>query len=540
MPMETYSDPARDRRPVPANGAMNATGAEAFKALVRRSLPLVVVLTLLGAVALNAVRQAQGPRYQASARVLISSSPLASSITGGDSALADPRRVQATAEALASSSSVYKQAQRQGLGDAGALKDATTVGASGEDDLLSFTAVSTRPARAIGIANGVARAYSSYRGELSAEIAADAATKASAALASLPADSSERQALQDQLDQLRLQQRLKTSDAIVVDPANTAQKTSPNPVKDTILGLSIGLIVSLIIVALRAAVDTKIRSERDVEAALSLPILASIRTLPRGARLVTYGRHSNIYGDVYGLLAARITADIGEGGVALAVTSALAGEGKTTTSANLAVTLARRGARVILADLDSRKASATSTFGFPHGSAGVLEVLDGTVNLVDAMFQIELVGTRPEAIPYNEAHAVARTRSRVMVGDRRGGGGGGDGGGLPGEGSLLVLPAGRAPEDGHLPQQAYDLLIGDLREMADVVILDTPAALLTAEMTEVAPATDGVILVVRQGHTTQKSLQALERQSRGWPTALTGVVVTDVPDEDVYAPYGRA
>jgi Mrp family chromosome partitioning ATPase len=521
---------------------MNATGAEAFKALVRRSLPLVVVLTLLGAVALNAVRQVQGPRYAASARVLISSSPLGSSVTGGDQTLQDPRRTQATAEALASSSSVYRQAQRQGLGDAGALKDATTVVASGEDDLLTFTAASTRSRRAIEIANGVARAYSTYRGQLSAQIAADAATKAAAALAALPANSSERRALQSQLDQQRLQQRLKTSDAIVVDAANTASKTSPNPVKDTILGLSIGLIISLIIVALRAAVDTKIRSERDVEAALSLPILASIRTLPRGSRLVTYGRHAGTYGDVYGLLAARITADIGEDGVALAVTSALAGEGKTTTSANLAVTLARRGARVVLADLDSRKASATATFGFPHASAGVLEVLDGTVDLGDALFQVELMGNRPEAIPYSEVHAVSRTRTRVMAGDRRGGGGGGgdDGGALPGEGSLLVLPAGRPPEDGRLAQQAYDTLIAELREIADVVILDTPAALLTAEMTEVAPATDGVILVVRAGHTTQKSLQALERQSRGWPTALTGVVVTDVPDEDVYAPYGRA
>jgi succinoglycan biosynthesis transport protein ExoP len=513
---------------------MNATGAETFKALVRRSLPLVLLLTALGAFAVNAIRQLQGPRYEAVARVLISGSSQPG-VTGGDSTLEDPRRVAATAQALASSSSVYRIAAAKGIGAAGALKEATTVSSSGEDDLLSFTSSASRQQQAIRIVNGVAQAYAEYRGQLAANIAADAATRVQSTLASLAPTDPDRRALQKQLDQLRLQQRLKTSDTVVVDPANTAGMTSPRPLRDTVLGLSIGLIISLIVVALRTAVDTKIRSERDVEETLHLPILATIRTLPRGARLVAYGRHAAMYGDVYGLLAARLTSDMPEHGTAvIAVTSALAGEGKTTTSSNLAVTLARRGHRVVLADLDSRKASATATFGFPLSSPGVLDVLDRSVDVFDAMWQVGLDGPRPEILTYAEALTRDRQHARAPVG-----GGGPYDEGVAAGGSLLVLPAGRLPESGPVPQQAFDPLISELRDLADIVILDTPAALLTAEMTELAPAADGVVLVVRQGHTTQRSLQALERQSRGWPISLSGVVITDVPDEDTYGPYGR-
>ena len=533
---------------------MNASAADAFKALIRRSLPLVIALMALGALAVNGVRQIQGPAYAASARVLISSSSLTDTITGTEAPYQDPKRVQATAEALAGSAGVYRIAARSGAGSASELRGSTKVASIGEDDLLTFTSSSEKSPEAVKMANAVARAYTQYRSQLATNLAGSAIARLRTALAQLPETADERPRLQEQLSRLLTLQRLGTNDAVVVDPADSAGRTRPNPGKDTLLGLSLGLVIALVLVALRTAIDTRIRSERDVEDLLGLPVMASIRSLPRGSRLVTYGRHTDMFGDVYGLLAARVTAQLSEGeGSVLAITSAVANEGKTTTAANLAVTLARRGARVILVDADPRKATATSAFTLPPDVPGVLEVLEGRAEIDDVLWSIDPYGASPEAhepggliapellaVGARSGSSEAGARRRTSA-SRRSRGSAADLQDSParGDGTLHFLPAGRSSAAAAGVPIAFDRLISNLRRMADIVLIDTPAALLTAQMTELAPTVDGVMLVVRDGQSTQRSLQSLRRQAHGWSTELIGVIITDVPDEDVYGPYTR-
>lgn len=529
---------------------MNASAADAFKALIRRSLPLVIGLMALGALAVNGVRQIQGPAYSASARVLISSSSLTDTITGTEAPYQDPKRVQATAEALAGSAGVYRIAARSGAGSESQLRGNTKVAAIGDDDLLTFTSSSEKSPQAVKMANAVARAYTQYRSQLATNLARSAIGRLRSALAQLPETADERPKLQEQLTRLLTLQRLGTNDAVVVDPAESAGRTRPNPTKDTTLGLSLGLVIALVLVALRTAIDTRIRSERDVEDLLGLPVMASIRSLPRGSRMVTYGRHSDMFGDVYGLLAARVTANLSDDGSVLAITSAVANEGKTTTAANLAVTLARRGARVIFVDADSRKASATSAFTLPPDVAGVLEVLEGRAEIDDVLWAIDPNGDTaeayqpqdvidPELVAVGARAETSGSGARRRQSQSRRGRGRGSALDLPsrGEGSLRFLPAGRSSAAAAGVPIAFDRLISNLRRMADIVLIDTPAALLTAQMTELAPTVDGVMIVVRDGQSTQRSLQSLRRQAHGWSTELIGVIITDVPDEDVYGPY---
>src|SRR5438105_15794522 len=82
---------------------MNSGGAEALKAAIRRSLFLIVLLVLLGIVSVNAFKQLRGPRYAASARVLISPTSLTQVITNTVPPFIDPNRIEATARALAGS-----------------------------------------------------------------------------------------------------------------------------------------------------------------------------------------------------------------------------------------------------------------------------------------------------------------------------------------------------------------------------------------------------------------------------------------------------
>jgi Mrp family chromosome partitioning ATPase len=300
--------------------------------------------------------------------------------------------------------------------------------------------------------------------------------------------------------------------------------------KDAFFGAAIGLVIALLLVAAREAVDTTIRSEADVEDILGAPILASVRSLPRRAKLVTYGRHEALFGDTYALLAASI-AQGGDKSRVLAVTSAISSEGKTTTASNLAVALARRGKRVILADFDFRKASLGSVFGIPRDAPGTLQVLNNVVSTSSAVWEVTLEGREPSVEPLEPVAAgngSASARAKVATPSSNGVGG-----------RLWVLPAGGTQRaHSHLNPRRLATLLEELRSRADFVVLDTPPALLTAEMADMADSVDSAIVVVRYGRVTHRSLRTLSRQARGWGAEMAGAVITDAGGDEQYGYYG--
>jgi Mrp family chromosome partitioning ATPase len=508
---------------------MTSGGAEALKAAIRRSLPIIIGFVLLGIVAVNVVKQLQGPRYEATAKVLISTTPLSKIITGTEPGFVDPQRIQDTAQTLAGSPQVYQLAASQGgskLGGAGTMKAATTVGADPNSDILSFTSASSDPKRAAQTVNAVAAAYVAYRANLSGASISNTVNQIRGTLAGLPPGSAQRADLEKQLNKLSVLQSLNSSDAAVVQRASGANKTTPSPVKDSLLGFSIGLVVALLFVALREAIDTTVRRESDVEDLLSAPVLASVRPLPRRMRMVTYGRHEAAFADSYALLAAQLVQNTtGKDGVVLAVTSSLAGEGKTTTASNLAVVLARRGARVLLADFDFRNPALAEVFDLPEKSAGALQVAAGSARLEEALWSVSLDGPRPRVSLNGKLAANGAEPELELNGDAS-------------AGSLHLLSAGgmvRSQTVTHASRLVP--LLGELRSRADFVILDTPPALLTVEMSELARAIDLVLVVVRQGFVSQRSLRSLGRQARTWDAELAGAVMTDAPVEAGTANY---
>ena len=509
---------------------MTSGGAEALKAAIRRSLFLIVLLVLLGIVSVNAFKQLRGPRYQASARVLVSPTNLVQVITNTAPSFVDPNRIEATARALAGSPEVYtRAADRNGgtLGSPSEMQSATSVTGGNDNDILTFAARSTDPGRAVGIANAVANAYIAWRAELSGETIRRTETAVAAKLATLPKDSPARADLQSLLNKLDALSTAAAGDTQLVESAASASKTSPAPVKDTLLGFSIGLVIALLVVALREAVDTTVRSESDVEELLSAPVLATVRTLPRRTRMVTYGRHEAAYSDTYALLAANLAqARPADGPLVLAVTSAVSREGKTTTAANLAVSLARRGANVLLADFDFRKPALSDLFQIPHDAPGVLQVLSGPTRLEDVLWSVTLTGARPRVSKNGTAPAATGSTNGKETDATAG--------------SLVLLPSGGAvrSQSGTLSQRLGPLL-KQLRGRADFVIVDTPPALLTVEMAELSRLIDDVLVVVRQGRVPQRSLRSLSRQARTWPAEVAGAVLTDAPaGEEQYAYYG--
>ncbi len=502
---------------------MRPGGVEALRAALRRSLWLIALLVAVGVATVNTMRQLQGPQYAASAQVLLTgTNDLAYAVTGIQPPYQDPQRLDDAELSLANSPQFYDRvAERTGgsLGSGSAIRAVT--GVSGGSNALTFSASTDDPARAARIADAVASAYPGWRGDVIGASVDNAIAQLRAQIATVGRSTT----LNDQLTRLTTFRKLISGNAILVEHARSATKTRPAPVKDSILGASIGLVIALLLVGAREAFDTTVRSEADIEELLDIPVLATIGTLPRRARLVMFGRNEERYGDTYALLAsnlARMRKDSER--TIIAVTSATAGEGKTTTASNLAVAFARRGADVLIADFDVRKPSLGDIFRIPRDALGVAQVIGNDADLEEALWTVTLNGSRPTAQRAAMAHALVRGRET-----------GPDG---PSAESLRLLPAGGSVPVGtvaHSPQLPE--LLADLSRDTDVLILDTPPALLTVEMAELSRHVDVVLIVVRQGKVTRRTLRALSRQSQSWPPKTMGAVFTDALPDESYSYY---
>jgi Mrp family chromosome partitioning ATPase len=501
---------------------VTSRGSEELKAAFRRSLTLIIGLIVLGVLVVNLLEQVKGPSYQAASQVQVQATSLAQIVSGTSPPFVDPQRSQDTAAALAKSTPVYAQAARtthNALGDTSALQGAVTVGEVADTDILSFTATASSASDAQRIANVVAGAFVTVNGQTATQPVTATIAKLQSSLLGVPAGA-QRALVQKQINKLKLLESASASSAAVTQRAVSADQTSPAPVKDTVLGLVLGLVIALIIVAVREAVDTKVRSETDVEDILSTPVITRVRPLPKRARMVSYGRYQTTFADAYSLLAAQVAPakDLRTPKV-IAVTSSVAQEGKTSTAANLAVAIARRGGDVILADFDFRKPDLNRLFNIPPDVPGSLQIFSGETNLSGALWEVSLDGIQPEAT--RNGHLSNGNGTGDMSGPSS----------LP-HGSLRVLPAGgtlSADRDGQAEPPPLRPLLQLLKMRATTVIVDTAPALLTADMADFAERIDTVIVVVRQGYASRRNLRLLAAQAQNWQTQLAGAVLTDVP-----------
>lgn len=144
------------------------------------------------------------------------------------------------------------------------------------------------------------------------------------------------------------------------------------------------------------------------------------------------------------------------------VTSAMAGEGKSTIAVNLAISLAQEGKRVTLMDCDFRNPSDDEILGV-ESEAGITDVLKGTAKLNDCIQKIEIDGVR-------------------------------------GKVKLLYLPVGTAVSDGSnlLGSQYIQHLIDSLKKKMDYVILDSAPVGLLTDASVLAQNADGAIFIIKK------------------------------------------
>jgi Mrp family chromosome partitioning ATPase len=500
---------------------MRSSGIEDLKTVLRRSAVLIVAVVVIGVVAMNIISQARGPSYQASARVLLNTSDLSSAALGISQPYQDPARVDQAEQNLVDSPDLYAYAARRAGGGARVATElSNTVSGTVTNNVVVFKGTAGNADGAVSAVNAVANAYPSWRAQVNGR-AIDAAIQQ---IRSREAQSGKTDELDRQLQQLQVLKTLNAGETLFVDQSDSANKTTPRPIRDSLLGGVIGLVIALLIVGARELFDTTVRSESDVEDALDAPVLATIESLPRRLRSSVLGSAGGRFNDEYELLAANVAQifDGHSGTVQLAVTSALPGEGKTTTASNLAAALSRRGARVVLADFDLRKPAVSDFVGIPRTAPGVAELLSGTSDVRSVLWRVEPNG---DGLHQDSGQAVrlpsARSRSERTP-----------------EGSLTVIPGGTVVRAETAPRFArLPALLESLPSNLDYVIVDTPPALLVAGMAELAQSVDAVIVVVRHGFVHRRRLRALGRQARSWRARLLGAVLNDSPGQEGYLSY---
>jgi Mrp family chromosome partitioning ATPase len=500
---------------------VNTEGIDTVAAILRRSLWIVLLLLVVGAVMFDLVRHSQGKQYVAKAGVILAPADL-SQLYSGSSQYVDPTLVDQTEKALAQSPQLFDQAAKANggaLGGAGALEKATHVSKTGTT--IAFTATGSSPHRVVAIANAVANAYPAWRTNVASTAIQNAITQIQD---QLRGSGSSRPDLVSQLNRLKVLRTLTSGNVLLVEPATDATKTRPRLLRDSVIGGLIGLFVALLVIAVREALDTRVRSEQEVEELLDVPVLGTVEALPRGTQLATSQKGRERFGDMYGLLAANVAHDTdGDRAVVIAVTSATAREGKTTTASNLATALALRNARVVLVDLDTRKPAVDKVFRLPPETKGLEQVFYRKISPDALTWTVPQNGTGANAVP---------TRSLGSVDA--------SGNGHAHTGSLRVLPL-KGSVRGGIPahHERIQQMLESLAHEADYIVIDTAPALSVPDMTELSQLVDVVVLVVRHGRVTRRNLAALSRLSRTWNGIRKNAVLVGVPRQESYSYYGE-
>ncbi len=483
--------------------------------VIRRRWPFVLIPLLLVPAAAVGFSLMQTPTYRATAEVLLQRQNLASALTGTpDTSLpVDDKRYAETQARLAT---VQEVARRTLV--AANLDDRTTtqylkhvfVASGGNSDILDISVEDVDPLLASRLATLHAQQFVVYRGELETAAIKKARTEVGERLGQLEqqgrADAPLYRSLQDKEELLATLETLQTARATLVQSAQAADQVTPRPVRNGAVGLMIGVLLGICAALVIEALDTRIRNADEVANDLGAPLLAWLPPPPRrvekSGQLIMIADPTGREAEAFRVLRTNLELVSLEAQIkTLMVTSALEGEGKTTSATNLAVALARAGRKVILVDLDLRRPSLDRLFRIGP-TPGITGIALGEASLDEALLMIDVAGN---------------------VADPRLGFGHFDHGG-----ELHVLPAGTLPPNPgeFVGSRMVRVLLEDLEERADIVIVDTPPLLHVGDAMTLTSLVGGVLVVSRLARLRRGTLRELRRLTDRMPAPLLGLVIT--------------
>ena len=292
------------------------------------------------------------------------------------------------------------------------------------------------------------------------------------------------------------------SASIALQTVSTAQPParpfSPNTTLLILTGVLIGLALGVAYAVLRDILDTRVRTDADIDRVTDVPVLGKVgqrgRKVPAGITMRTMPRST--LAESYRRVQANLEfIDVDHRPRLMVVTSPLTKDGKSTTSVNLALALAERSPRVLLVDADLRRPSIADLCGL-DGDVGLTTVLRGAISPEEAI---------------------------VPCGD-----------------SLSVLTAGALPPNPGqlLGSAAMRTLLQTLAARFDYIVIDSPPLLAATDALGLAHIADGAIVVARYGVTRRAQLKDTVGALENVNARVLGIVLNGVKESRPSDYYG--
>lgn len=503
-----------------------------LRLLWKRKWIIALSTILVGGVAVG-LAGLKTPQYRSSAEVLLRQRT-SESLFEPNAGYVDPYRDAATQIVVITGEPVRRKVEAK-LGKAPGVTAQSVDGT----DIVRVSAVSTDPEEAAAVANAYAGAYIEYRRESDIEDLGQASQAIKKQIDDLQVriDGYERQiadappaqkeavrsaiqserdgliaqsvALRQTFDRIQLNNSLNRGGAQVVTQAQVPTAPfEPQPIRSGSSGAVVGLILGLTFAFVLDLLDDSVRSKEDVERVTARSGLRVIATIPsvkgwsdrKSTRIVVQDDPSGSVSESYRTLRTSVQfMGLDRPLKLLQVTSPQAGEGKTTTLANLAVVLARAGQRVVVVCCDLRKPRVHEFFGLTN-AVGLTSVLLGEASLSAAVQRV------------------------------------------PGEENLYLLASGPEPPDPAEVLAGMRLIevLTALQGMADVVLLDSAPVLPVADAAILATRVDGTLLVLAAGASSRKQVHRTLELLGQVDAPLIGVVLNRAKGEAEFGGYGYA
>lgn len=182
----------------------------------------------------------------------------------------------------------------------------------------------------------------------------------------------------------------------------------------------------------------------------------------------------------------------------IALTSVQPGEGKSTTSVNLAISFARAGFRTLLIDADTRNSVMSGTFKSNERYDGLTSYLSGNAELSDVICDTSID-------------------------------------------NLMIIPAGQVPPNptSLIQNDNFKAMIEIVRGLYDYVIIDTPPLGLVIDAAILAHHSDASLLVTKAGADKRRTITKVKEQLEQSGAVFLGVILNKVDNTvDRYGSYG--
>ena len=277
---------------------------------------------------------------------------------------------------------------------------------------------------------------------------------------------------------------------VVRPPTTPESPVSPQPIRNIALGAILGIFLGLGAALVRDTLDKTVKNEADVKAVTDTPILGAIAHDVDALRrpLIVEVDPRSPRAEAFRSLRTNLQfVDAANHPRTIVITSSLAGEGKSTLAANLALTMAQAGSRVCLIEADLRRPKVLEYMGL-EGAVGLTDALIGRADVIDVIQ------------PYGGTN-------------------------------LWVLGAGPIPPNPSelLGSTAMRELLDGLLARFDYVVIDAPPTLPVTDAVVISKLVDGAIVVVGSGIVQRDQLARTLENLESVSGSVLGVVLNRVP-----------